>query len=373
MKRRRLAAVLIVSALAAVLVVWKVIAPSRLSPTDAYFAQRDKRQLTTDVVMDFNSVRAFMDQPPDEFHGYDGIPAEEFKYGLAFTAYGLANLAYIDPAYRPAVSHYLEKLIVRMKQKVVWEDWIKHGYGDDPLAVHNIMYKGHLNLMYGLYQRVSGKTTYENDFKALTRNIADELAATAYHGVTCEPDDYFVQCNTIGVYSLLLYDRLYGTDHSRLKDDWVAWVKQRMIDPGTGMFAASYHVAHDYVPADASGYGNAWSIAFIHAFDPPWAQELWKRYKRTFTQRALGYYAFASEHPGGKPDPQATGFALMAAKEMKDTALFDAILNAIEKRARPSINGNQVEYEGINKAGQGMLLFAKSDVGLGVILQEPPR
>lgn len=353
---------------------WRSLAPSRLTPTGEYFSQRDKGKLTRDEIMDFNSVRVFMDQPLFNFKGYaEDFPEEKFKYGLAFTAYGLANMAYIDAGYRQAVSHYLDRLIQRMKQKVVWEDWGKHGLGDDPLKEHNIMYKGHLSLMFGLYQWVSGKTTYESEFKALTRNIADEIDNTRYHGVTCEPDDYFVQCNTIGIYSLLLYDRIYGSDHSRQRDNWLKWVKERMVNPDNGVLRQIYHPSHDYAADDASGYGNAWAIAFINAFDPAFARELWDNYKRMYIQTKLGYYAFASERPGGKPDSTATLFALIAAKEMKDTPVFDKLMNAIEKQATPSINGNMVEYKGINKGVQGGLLFAKTNVGLGVILRERPR
>ena len=55
-----------------------------------------------------------------------------------------------------------------MKSKRVWGDWIAYGMGDDPISEGNVMYKGHLNLMYGLYQLMTGNEEFAHEYTWLT-------------------------------------------------------------------------------------------------------------------------------------------------------------------------------------------------------------
>jgi len=374
-KKRIIIAVIIVAALAGLAIIAlgiKGLMPVRQTPTADYFTQKEAGRLTADEWMDYRSLQEFMNPPATYFKGYDMAP-EFWKYGLAFTTYGLACIPYIESGQRVAVGHYIDKMVQKMKQKPVWEDWIKNGYGDDPVAKHNIMYKGHLNAMYGLHQLISGSTKWEKDSTWLTNNIAAEIDATPYSGVTCEPDDYFVQCNSIGIYSLLLYDKLHGTDHSKQVNSWLSWVKSRMIVQPYGLLARAYHPESDYVDQEVSGYSNGWSLTFLHAIDPAFAESLYPRYKKTFTKDILGMYAYASEHPDGLSNPMAHACAMMVSKEMGDQELFDKLLNSIEKTSPPTVDGNIISYKGMDKYAQGVLFLGKINIGLGKILKELPR
>jgi len=359
-------------ALAAISLGIKGIMPERQTPTADYFTQKEAGRMTNDEWMDYRSLQEFMNPPATYFKGYDMAP-EFWKYGLAFTTYGLACIPYIESGQRIAVGHYIDKMIQKMKQKAVWEDWTKNGYGDDPLAEHNIMYKGHLNVMYGLHQLISGSKKWDKDSTWLTSNIADEIDATTYSGVTCEPDDYFVQCNSIGIYSLLLYDKLHGTDHSKEVNGWLTWVKSRMIVQPYGLLARAYHPESDFVEQEVSGYCNGWSITFLHAIDPAFAESLYPKYKKTFTKDILGMYAYASERPDGLSNPMSHACAMMVSKEMGDQELFNKLLNSTEKASPLTVDGNTISYKGMDKYAQGVFFFSKINIGLGKILTELPR
>jgi hypothetical protein len=342
----------------------------RQTATADYFNQQAAGRLTPDEWKDFHALQEFMNPPASMFEGYDP-PTHRWKYGLAFTTYALANVPYIEPGQRVAMGHYIDKLIQKMKQKAVWVHWVELGYGNDYLSKHNIMYKGHLNLMYGLYGLIYGGNKWDKDFTWLTDKIVKEIDSTPYSGVTCEPDDYYVQCNTIGIYSLLLYDKLHGTDHSKQVNNWLKFIKTRLIVEPYGLFTRSYHPEHDYVDDVVSGYANAWSITFIHAIDPAFAEALYPKFKKAFVKDA-GSMAYATEYPDGDLDGQATVITLALAKEMGDQALFDKILNLVEKYNTPSFNGPTVSYKNIDKNGQGFILFSKVNIGLGKLLAGKP-
>jgi hypothetical protein len=64
---------------------------------------------------------------------------------------------------------------------------------------------------------------------------------------------------------------------------------------------------------------------------------------------------------------------MMVSKEMGDQALFDKLLNSIEKTSPPTVDGNTVTYKGMDKYAQGVLFLGKINIGLGKILKEQPR
>lgn len=350
---------------------YKWILPHPETPVEAYFRQYENHKLTPDVEMQLRGIqRNFLDDFVTDFTMYKDMPPTVYRYPIAFTSYALACIAKIDPSYTTFCNHYMDKLIQKMKQKEVWEDWIKAGFGPDPMAKQNIMYRGHLNLMYGLYQLTSGDRKYEKEFKALSKALHDEMKQTEkegkYCGMSCEPDDYFVQCNTIGMYSMAVYDTLYKDAHySDVIGPWLQWVKKRMVEPDHGVFRTSYHMEHDYAEEMVSGYGTGWSIAFLAALDPEFARSLYPQFKKTFIHSKLGgLYCYASELPGGGPDNLATVCALYAAKAMKDEEVLSGLINSLDRAGEKKVKGGLLVFDKLPSPVWGMMLFGKVNMGL---------
>ena len=66
-------------------------------------------------------------------------------------------------------------MIQKMKSRLVWGDYTEMGFGEDPISFQNSMYKGHLNLMYGLYQLTTGDLRYAREYTWLTNQIVEEM------------------------------------------------------------------------------------------------------------------------------------------------------------------------------------------------------
>ncbi len=251
--------------------VYSWILPHPEAQAADYFQQYEKHKLTPDVEMQLRGLQEhFLNRFVVDFTMFEDTPPGLYRYPIAFTCYALACVAEIDPSKKQFCSHYMDKLIQKMKEKVVWEDWIKAGFGPDPVAKTNIMYRGHLNLMYGLYQLTSGDTKYEEEYKAFCKAIYDEMKQTEkegkYCGMSCEPDDYFVQCNTIGMYSLAVYDTLYPeANYSELIGPWLEWTKKCVVHTDDGLFRSAFHMGHGFAEVLVIGYANGWSITFLLA------------------------------------------------------------------------------------------------------------
>jgi hypothetical protein len=353
------------------------VLPHPETKPEAYFQQYENHKLTPDVEMQLRGIqKQFLNEFVNDFSMYKDMPPIVYRYPIAFTSYALACIAKTDPSYTTFCSNYMDKLIQKMKERVVWEDWIKAGFGPDPMAKQNIMYRGHLNLMYGLYQLTSGDTKYEQDFKALSKALHDEMKQTEkegkYCGMSCEPDDYFVQCNTIGMYSMALYDTLYkDANYSDVIGPWLVWVKKRMVEPDRGVFRSSYHMQHDYAEEMVSGYGTGWSIAFLAALDPDFARSLYPQFKKTFIHEKLGgLYCYSSESPGGKPDDLATVCSLYAAKSMGDRELLGGLINSLDRIGGKQVQGDSLTFKELPSPVSGMILFGKVNIGLEKLIDQ---
>lgn len=377
MKKAVVVLVLVVVVAVGAYVIYSKVLPHPETTAKAYFEQYERHRLTPDVEMQLRGVQdQFLNAFVVDFSMYGDMPPGLYRYPIAFTSYALACIAKIDPSKKQFCSHYMDKLIQKMKQKVVWEDWIKAGFGPDPMAQHNIMYRGHLNLMYGLYQLTSGDTKYEDEYKAFCKAIYEEMKQTEkegkYCGMSCEPDDYFVQCNTIGMYSLAVYDTLYEDAHySELIGPWLEWTKKRMVNPDLGVLRNSYHMEHDFAEDLVSGYATGWSIAFLMALDPELAHSLYPSFKKTFIHERLGgLYCYATERPGGPPDETATLFALFAASAMRDEKLLEGLINSVDKLGGKKVEGRMLVYENLPAPYSGAILFSKVNIGLDKLIDK---
>jgi hypothetical protein len=333
---RRILAVIALLALGSLVWAGARYLPLGLSDADRYFDPPGDRRLQpdeigqlTDVLNEYGSLST----SGDLFDGWNREQRLFWKYTIAFSSYGLPSAMLIAPEKQPVLGHLFFMMIQKMKSRLVWGDFTELGFGEDPISFQNIMYKGHLNLMFGLYQLTTGDVRYAREYTWLTNQIVEEMRLHhrgVYEGTTCEPDHWFVECNTIGMLSLHLYDRLFGTSYSENEVAWTLdFIQERMVDPESGLFYRQYHPSHDVVDTRLLGYNNAWIITFLRPIRPEWSERLYPVWKQTFVHE-FGPYATVDGEKGGSPDPIAHVFGMWAAKEMGDVDLYRKLRNATD-------------------------------------------
>lgn len=371
---------LIILALCVAAALMYMALPIGMPNKNAYFEPIETRQLQKDEIGQLIRVRkmfAEMANKGDDFIGWNTDIQDFWKYTIAFSSYGIPSAMIIDPENEDEYRLLLDTMIWKMKSRRVWGDFTDRGFGTDPIGSQNIMYKGHLNLMYGLYQMTTGDTRYAKEFTWLTNKIAEEMRLHhegSYEGVTCEPNAWFVECNTIGIMSLHIYDKLYGTTFIETEAKWTLdFMTSRMQDEETGLFYRSYHPQQDVVLKDISGYANAWSLSFLKSFLPVETQRI---YDQGFRENlVLNYGPFYASVKGDlRSDPKqnqvAHIFGLWAAKEFDDANLFGKLRNSIDK-----IGSLQAKKDGglgyksdDSPLMNGVVLGAKLHLGWDVIL-----
>jgi Linalool dehydratase/isomerase len=178
-------------------------------------------------------------QPLDRFDGF--VQIEQYllsalRYQLNYTSYALAMAQYTrTPAFTGYLAEAQANLIEKMRDKRVWGYWAHEcliGYqrwNPDPIAFANVMYTGFFGVMLGLYEtlhpdrrfsrpgaltlRWSEDTAYPYDFRSLCEAIVHNMDISKHDPLyACEPRFIYPMCNTFSLNTLLMHDRLHGTD-----------------------------------------------------------------------------------------------------------------------------------------------------------------
>ncbi|MCS6801602.1 MAG: hypothetical protein RMM58_10850 [Chloroflexota bacterium] len=259
---------------------------------DAGYAEALFRYLLTAAQRPLNDWSAYR-QPRFEAGNFG------LRFQIAFHGYALAALAERLGAPAAEVGAALGALIDRFLQPEVWRYWLARGAALDPIFPHNIQYSGHLAQLIGIYERLTGDRRFDRPFllddAAASRHeythdgvvaaIARQMAANRCHGVTCEPGNVYVACNTHAALALLLYDAAHGTDHRPLVTAWNRWVRQRMVRRRGGIFQVAYLTERDFVIPLNVRVMDAWSMAFLSPVDPELFDSLYPRFRRELVWR----------------------------------------------------------------------------------------
>lgn len=350
--------------------------PKGHSNAENYFKPVGERNLQKDEIGQFNYIFKMYEHlsfTGDEFRGWDPEAQLLWRYGIAFSAYAMPSIAMIDDNYADRAKLTLDHMIDKMKSKKVWGDWTEYGMGDDPISEGNIMYKGHLNLMYGLFQLMTGSEKYSREFTWLTDKIVTEMrkhhTEGKHEGADCEPGRYFAQCNSISLMSLKIYDKLYGTTYADIEAQWtIDFIKEKMTDEDFGFYLKMYQSNMRFCNPMLSGYTNAWTMAFLRTFEPEYNESLYPIWKEHFTKE-IGPFAYVKEDPEAGASPLATMTGMMAAKEFGDKTLWKKLRNAIDKEIYMQDDEYNYLYRNFNNAiYNGPVLWTKVHTGWDNIL-----
>ena len=228
--------------------------------------ERHVAELTPD---DLELERYLLDlslQPLDRFDGFSHIEQyllSALRYQLNYTCYALALAQY---RYTPAFTDYLTEAqantIEKMRDKRVWGYWAHEcllGYqrwDPDPIKFANVLYTGFFGAMLGMFETLNDSrfsepgalnlrwnedTEYVYEFSSLCKAIVHSMDISA-HGplYPCEPRLIYPMCNAFSLSTLLVHDRLHGTDFSadRVEQMAQAFQAHKYLRPDNRFLAA---------------------------------------------------------------------------------------------------------------------------------------
>ncbi|MEY8298895.1 MAG: hypothetical protein ACLRJC_08125 [Emergencia timonensis] len=337
-----------------------------LSTGKETFAMYENHKLTESALAMWNLHKEVIDATLDggwdnQRHPWCREMQDFWRYGLAFCDYGMLSMAMIDPSMKDEICEYARKTVLLMKDTPIWDEWVRFGFNDNPITKDNIMYKGHLHFTYGVYELLSGSREFEEEYQFLTDIMvreyeANSICETPYWGIQCELDQYFPQCNSVGMLGMKVYDLIHGTDlNERYSKKIYEFIYDRVSDKETGLLFAKYHPSHDQGEPYITGFCNAWGLNLLHPYYPQLLEGAYRTFIRYFGKELMDgqalyikEYANFDEASTGREESMGVFYSMALAKEYQDVESW-------EKFARYFIGVYGIEIE------EGIARFKKAE------------
>ena len=362
--------------------------------TAEHFLESGSRRVGELTPDDLELQRYLLDlslQPLDRFDGFSHIEQyllSALRYQLNYTCYALALAQY---SYTPAFTGYLTEAqantIEKMRDKRVWGYWAHEclvGYqrwNPDPIVFANVMYTGFLGVMIGMFEtlndarfsepgaftlRWNDDTEYVYEFASLCEAIVHNMDISS-HGplYPCEPRLIYPMCNAFSLSTLLMHDRLYGTDFGadRVEQMAQAYRTHKYLRRDNRFMAARGPLKFFMGPS----VGNDGVMSYwLHFAMPDQAKKTWENLRENLvriTEDDVTIEATSWETLDPGNYSRGTGMSrvsvMAAAKEHGDDELAHALEGSLDKRYKTVRKDGARAYTGISSWGNAGHVLAR--------------
>ncbi len=333
-------------------------------------------------------------QPVDEFAGYDWLDQFQtaaVRYQLNFQQYALALMQLTrTPAFTGYLSLAQRNLIQKMTDKRVWGFWRwENLWGNldsnpDPIRKDNIMVSGYLGVMLGVYESNSGDTRFDEpgsvsfrwsdrrefpyDFHTIAEAVYRNFVRSPFGMFPCEPNWIYAACNTFGMNTLLLHDRLHGTEYApEVAEKFRHSINVEFLTPDGRITAIRSSRLGLTIPMLTSTMADAGMVMLLNASMPDVALRTW-----TLLRTEL-----VSVGDDGRPQLELRGWdkldvgnyrrsevsphaiVMAAAREMGDDEVGASLQTAVDDRFEPTVVDGVRRYAKASTHANAMLLLGR--------------
>ncbi|MEX2555394.1 MAG: hypothetical protein WEB06_07175 [Actinomycetota bacterium] len=333
-------------------------------------------------------------QPVDRFDGFtfiDQFQTAAVRYQINFAQYALALAQYTrTPAFHGYLSEANRRLIAKMQDRRVWKYWrLENMWGNldldpNPIPKDNIMLSGYLGLMIGLYESNTGddaydvagsvrfrwddRRTFAYDHHSISGAVSENFRSSPFGMFPCEPNWIYTGCNAFGINTLLVHDRLHGTDHAvQAIDGYRHAADVEFLTPDGRVTAIRSSRLGVTIPSLTSTMADAGTALFLAASLPDVAQRTWALVRRELVMNGpdgrvrLELRGWDKIDVGSyrRSDVAPHAIVSAAAREMGDEETFAALKDAMEVKFAPETRDGVRRYAGGSLIANGMALLGR--------------
>ncbi len=203
----------------------------------------------------------------------------------------------------------------------------------------------------------------------VTRALVRRLRRSRLLQLQSYPSEVFPVDNAAVVGSIGLHDRAVGADHARLLARWGRHLRERAVDPVSGLLHQQLD-PRTGAPGDVPrGSGTALAVYFLSFSHPRLSKELYRALRTNQATTLLGFGVVREYGPGhwgwGDIDSgpvllgygvSATGFALGASRIHGDEAYFKRLASTLHLFGAPVSSGDSLEFVTGGPLGNALML-----------------
>ncbi len=353
---------------------------------------------------DLSHLRFALDlalQPLESFAGFDRrdqFREAALRYQLCILGYALSAFQYnCAPAFGGYLTEAHARSIAKMSDRRVWGYWAlenawgRFSLGRDPVDNDdNIMLTGWQGASVGMFEtlsddrfsrpgaltyRWSDEEQYAYEFGSLASSIHRNMQRSEYTLYSCEPRWIYPVCNTFGVNTLALHDRLHGTTHF---DELEGRIRQAYLEEfhrpdGRVIGVRSETLGLSWSPWSGDG---VWlpTTYWMHPTMPDLAHRSWWLMRETVLQEDDGRFSLPPSlanrcDSGSYAFGKATfGQVLlaMAAREIGDEEVASSVMDRLDHEETIERSGGAARYTGVSTQGNLYALMARFGRHAGV-------
>ena len=364
------------------------------------------QQIGTDEMGLFRWYLSIGDDPISDFSklpSYDEKQTEgsSYRYTMAFMTYFLILEQYHKlPACSEIIKPRMDRLIQKMQDRQVWSYWANTSQGvellepkmdkpypeqHDPVGDQNIMYSGHLGQMIASYEMLykdmkwsepgsivfkwSDTEEYVYNNYSLQKVMYDQMVNNTYHGIECEPNAVFPECNQHPILSFMLYDYVHGTNLAEARNLFLDFFLNRsMINPLTHETCVNYLVKQNIVVSQEnpnfgnlaslytipyvltgklylkSSAANGWTGTFMHAWQPEYIERHYPYQKKSHVIEPDSLTAHLDPKTEQATNQLATPYFAMYAAEVGDLTTRDKLVAWCKDFYKPTWDNGMLHY-----------------------------
>jgi hypothetical protein len=305
-----------------------------------------------------------------------GSNAEWDFMGRSFLVWSLANIGLRDPAQKATCLDAMDRILDETL-KIEHEHGMCHflmsyakpaAYRVQP--ARSLFVDGEIALMLAARRTLEEKPDFKPLLAGRVKLIADGLNERQV--LESYPNECWTFDHAVALAALRLADRLDGTDHSKVINGWLAFAKQKLVHPKTGLLLSSFTT--DGTPLDGPEGSSIWLVAHcLQVVDPEFARDQYTRARRELGQTHCGFGS-AREWPASWHGPAdidsgpiipvlnisagSSGLALVGAASFGDDDYLASLVATLDFAAFPKRTWGELKYCASNQVGDAVMLYA---------------
>jgi hypothetical protein len=298
--------------------------------------------------------------------------------GRTFLVWSLVNMGLREPGmkddYLPVIDQIIQETVRIEKQDGIYAFLMPYAkarpYQVNP--ARSLLLDGEIALMMGARRMLQEEPGYKQPMTERLNVIEQRMRSNPLMAMESYPDECWTYDDAVALVAFKVADRLDGTDHTALCQQWVAMAKEHLVDKKTGLLLSSYQINGE--PLYGPEGSTIWMVAHcLQAVDEPFARDQYERARKELGRITLGF-GYGLEWPASWQGPMdvdsgmvvpglgvsagSSGMAFIAASSFHDWHFLQALVATLDMAAFPSRQNGRLKYCASNQVGDAALLYA---------------